>query len=61
MFSTLKNCHIFFQFEAGRPPPIQAKIVTAAPLYSPTAPLPLLMTGPLGRRIDQNVGLIYLT
>jgi hypothetical protein len=25
----------------------QAKIVEASPLFSPTAPLPLLMTGPL--------------
>ena len=34
---------IFFSL---RPPPIQAKIVEAAPLFSPTAPLPLLMSGP---------------
>jgi hypothetical protein len=35
---------IFFSL---RPPPIQAKIVEAAPFSHPPPPSPLLMTGPL--------------
>ena len=39
------HCHIFFSMSL---PPIQAKIVEAAPFFSPLhpPPIPLLMTGP---------------
>jgi hypothetical protein len=54
-------CHIFFSL---RPPPIQAKIVEATPLFSPNLPppLPLFMTDPLISMPQEHakVGLPFL-